>query len=42
MVRHIVFWNIKADAEGGREHCCKLIKQKLEALVGVVPAERIR
>ncbi|MBC8536116.1 Dabb family protein [Feifania hominis] len=37
MVRHIVFWNIKADAEGGREHCCKLIKQKLEALVGVVP-----
>ena len=38
MVRHIVFWNLKESAEGcTKEQNAQKIKEKLEALVSVVP-----
>ena len=38
MVKHIVIWKLKDSANGqGRDANAKAIKQKLEALVGVVP-----
>ncbi len=38
MVKHIVFWKLKENAEGAdkRENAV-LIKQKLESLIGVIP-----
>lgn len=37
MVRHIVFWNLKDNAEGNdKQTNAKIIKEKLEALVGKI------
>ncbi|HAN44635.1 MAG TPA: stress responsive protein [Ruminococcaceae bacterium] len=37
MIKHIVFWNLKDEAEGGTKlENGRIIKQRLEALVGVV------
>ena len=37
MVRHIVFWNLKEQAEGGDKIAnANIIKSKLEALVGQI------
>ena len=41
MTTHIVFWHLKDFAEGGtKEDNARIIKQRLEALVGVVPGLR--
>lgn len=38
MIRHIVMWNLKEEAEGATKATNgKLIKQRLEALNGVIP-----
>ena len=38
MVKHIVMWNLKDEAEGGnKKQNGGIIKQRLEALVGVIP-----
>jgi hypothetical protein len=38
MVKHIVFWKLKDSAHGNtREENARLIKEKLEALRGVIP-----
>jgi hypothetical protein len=38
MVKHIVFWKLKDGAHGnGKEANARLIKEKLEALRGVIP-----
>ena len=38
MVEHIVFWNLKEEAAGGNKaQNGQIIKEKLEALVGIVP-----
>ena len=38
MVTHIVFWRLKPEAEGRtNEENALLIKERLEALVGVIP-----
>lgn len=41
MVRHIVFWNLKEEADGrGKWANAKLMKEKLESLVGQVEGLR--
>jgi len=38
MVKHIVFWRLKAEAHGNSAaENARLIREKLEALVGVIP-----
>ena len=38
MVTHIVFWQLKAEAEGRtKDENALIIKERLEALVGVIP-----
>ena len=38
MIKHIVFWKLKESANGyPREENARLIKEKLEALRGVIP-----
>ena len=38
MVTHSVFWKLAQNAQGGtKEENARIIKQRLEALVGVVP-----
>ncbi|MBC8530260.1 Dabb family protein [Gehongia tenuis] len=38
MVKHIVLWKLKDEAEGnGKDTNMRIIKERLEALVGVVP-----
>jgi hypothetical protein len=38
MIKHIVMWKLKQNAEGnGKEKNAELIKEKLEALAGKVP-----
>lgn len=37
MIRHIVFWNLKDEAEGKTKiENCMIIKERLEALVGKI------
>ncbi len=37
MIRHIVFWNLKDEAEGKtKKENCEIIKERLEALVGKI------
>jgi len=41
MVTHIVFWQLKPEAEGHtKEENALIIKERLEALVGVIPGLR--
>ena len=38
MVKHIVFWKLKDEAEGNTKlENSKIIKERLESLVGVIP-----
>ncbi len=37
MVVHIVFWKLREDGEESKEQRIQTMKEKLEALVGIVP-----